>query len=74
MILIVLALREYAADRVEICRDRHDRRSCKICASCVIFSGKQRDFLHNLHKTSRFTHTKCDFALKLLNFTHSVEF
>ena len=23
MILIVLALREYAADRVEICRDRH---------------------------------------------------
>ena len=24
--------------RVEICRDRHDRRSCKICASCVNFS------------------------------------
>ena len=37
MILIVLALREYAADRVEICCDRHDRRSCKICASCVNF-------------------------------------
>ena len=68
MILIVLALREYAADRVEICCDRHDRRSCKICASCVIFSRKQRDFSHNLRRTSRFTHTECDFALKLLKF------
>ena len=28
-------------DRVEICRDRRDRQSCKICASCVIFSRKQ---------------------------------
>ena len=51
MILIVLALGEYAAHRVEICRDRHDRQSCKICASCVFFSGKQRDFSHNLHRT-----------------------
>ena len=23
--------------RVEICCDRHDRQSCKICASCVNF-------------------------------------
>ena len=53
-------------DRVEICRDLHDRQSCKICASCVNFPGKQRDFSHNLRRTSRFTHTKCDFALKLL--------
>ena len=55
--------------RVEICRNRHDRRSCKICASCVKFPGKQRDFSHNLPKTTRFTHTKCVIlALKLLNF------
>ena len=53
---------------VEICRDRHDRRSCKICASCVKFHGTQRNFSHNLPKTTRFTHTKCDFALKLLRF------
>ena len=51
--------------RVEICRDRHDQRSCKICAICVNFPGKQQDFLHNLHRTTRFTHTKCDFALSL---------
>ena len=42
--------------RVENCRYRHDRRSCKICASCVNFSRKQRDFSHNLRRTSRFTH------------------
>ena len=52
--------------RVEICRDRHDRRSCKICASRVNFPGNQGDFSHNLRRTTRFTHTKCDFALKLL--------
>ena len=28
-----------AQHRVEICRDRHDQRSCKICASCVNFPG-----------------------------------
>ena len=45
--------------RIEICRDRHDQRFCKICASCCA-------------RTSRFTHTKCDFALKLLKlYTHS---
>ena len=59
--------------RVEICRDRHDQRSCKICTSCVNFLGNQRDVLHSLRRTTRFTHTKCDFALKLLNFTHSVK-
>ena len=56
----------YISNRVEICRDRHDRQSCKICVSCVFFSAKQRDFLHNLRRTSRFTDTKCDFALQLL--------
>ena len=54
--------------RVEIFRDRHDRRSRKMCASCVKFPGKQCNFSHNLPKTTRFTHTKCDFALKLLKF------
>ena len=51
--------------RVEICGDRHERQSCKICAGCVNFPGEQRNFSHNLCRTSRFTHTKCDFALKL---------
>ena len=30
--------------RLEICHDRRDRRSCKILASCVNFSRKQRIF------------------------------
>ena len=51
---------------VEICRNCHDRRSCKIFANCVNFPGKQRNFLHNMRRSTRFTHTKCDFALKLL--------
>ena len=54
--------------RVEICRDRHNRRSCKISASCVNFSGKQCNISHNLRTTTRFTHTKGDFALELLKF------
>ena len=54
--------------RVEICRDRHDRRSCKICAICVNFPGKQPVFLHDLLRTTNITHTMCDFALKLLKF------
>ena len=57
-----------SACRVVICRDRPDRRSCKICASCVNFPGKQRNFLHNLRRTTGFTPAKCNFALKLLNF------
>ena len=32
--------------RLEICRDRRDRRSCEIFASCVNFSRKQCSFLH----------------------------
>ena len=52
--------------RVEICRDRHDQRSCKICSMCVNFSGKQHDFWHNLRWTTKFTHSKCDFTMKLL--------
>ena len=56
--------------RGEICRDRHDRRSCKICASCVNFSGKQRNFSHNLH-----LHTpSVIFHWNCRNFTHSVKF
>ena len=42
--------------RVEICRDRRDWRSCKICASCVNFPGKQYDFSQNLRRITRFTH------------------
>ena len=32
-------------DRLGICRDRRDRRSCKIFVSCVNFFRKQRSFL-----------------------------
>ena len=31
-------------NRVEICRDHHGRRSCKICASCFFFSKKSRNY------------------------------
>ena len=41
--------------RLEICRDRRDRRSCKIFPSCVIFSRKQRGSLSNLHRNMKFT-------------------
>ena len=59
--------------RVEICRDRHGRRSCKICASCIIFPRKHCNCSFNLHRATRFTHAKCDFALKLRKkITHSV--
>ena len=51
------------SSKVEICRDQW---SCKICASCVNFPGNQCDVSHNLRRTTRFTHTKCDLALKLL--------
>ena len=37
---------------------------CQLCK----FSQKQRNFLHNLPRTKRFTHTECDFARKLLEF------
>ena len=40
--------------RVEICRDCHDRRLCKIFANCVNFPGKQRDFMHNMRRSTRF--------------------
>ena len=49
--------------RVEICHDRRDRRSCKICASCVNFSRKQRVFLHNFCKST----PKCDFTVEILH-------
>ena len=45
------------ATSVEICRDRRDQRSCKICASCVNFPGKQRNFSHKSRRTKRFIHT-----------------
>ena len=39
--------------RLEICRDRRDRRSCKIFGCCVNFSRKQRSFF----LFCKFTHT-----------------
>ena len=55
-------------NRVEICHNRRELRSCKICASCVNFSRKQRTFLWNLLRSARFTLNKYDFRLKLLKF------
>ena len=43
--------------RLEICRDRRDRQSCKIFVSCVNFPGKQHNFWHNLRRITKFTHT-----------------
>ena len=49
-------------NRVEICRDRRDLRSCKIYASCVNFSKK------TMRTSTKFKHTKGDLTLKLLKF------
>ena len=48
--------------RLEICRDRRDRRSCKIFPSCVNFSRKQRGSLSNLHRNMKFTQLFGDFT------------
>ena len=48
--------------RLEICRDRRDRRSCKNSSNCVNFSWKQRIFLQNLHINMKFTHLFVKFA------------
>ena len=50
--------------RVQICCDR----MCKICATCVNPSRKQRAFLQNICRTSIFTHTKCDLTMRMLEF------
>ena len=56
--------------RVEICHDRRDRRSCKICASCVNFSRNSAFSceicleLQDLHSTSMM---KCPKKGALLN-------
>ena len=42
--------------RLEICRDRRDRRLCKIISSCVIFARKQRVALQHLRRNMKFTH------------------
>ena len=55
--------------RVEICHNRRDRRSCKICASCVNFPETMYFFL-NLRRSTRFTLTKSDFTLNLLQLWH----
>ena len=52
---------------VEICRDRHDQRSCKIFVSCVNFSRKQRVFLHNIWKRTRLYHLFYIFIYTLCN-------
>ena len=49
-------------NRLEICRDRRDRRSCKIFPSCVNFSRKQRGSLSNLHRNMKFTQLFGDFT------------
>ena len=67
-VMVLIVPEQYVHNRVEICRVRRDRWLCKICASCVNFPGKQRNFSHNLRRTTRFTPAKCDFALKLLRF------
>ena len=48
--------------RLEICRDRRDRQSCKNSSNCVYFSWKQRISLQNLHINMKFTHLFGKFA------------
>ena len=48
-------------NRLEICHDRRDRRSCKIFATCVKFSKKQRSFL-NIFQV--YTHLNVNFLHK----------
>ena len=45
-------------NRLEICHDRRDRRSCKNFVSCVNFSRKQRSYLHILQV---YTHLNVNF-------------
>ena len=53
-------------DGLDICRDRHDRRSCKNIHICVNFSWKQCVSFQNLRKNMKFKH--------LFNkFTHSLQ-
>ena len=49
-------------NRLEICRDRHTRRSCKNISNCVIFSWKQRVSLQNLRMNMKFTHFFGEFT------------
>ena len=42
---------KFHADRLEICRDRRDRRSCKIFPSCVKFWGNNANSLGNYRVT-----------------------
>ena len=51
----------WVSSRLEICRDRRDRRSCKIFVSCVNFSRKQRSFLNILQV---YTHLNINFLNK----------
>ena len=60
MVVVVIVLL-----RLEICRDRHDRRSCKICASCVNFPKNNAishiicQELKDLHTPSVILHGNC---------------
>ena len=64
--------------RLEICRDRHDRRSCKFFSTCVNFSRKQRVSLQNLRRNMKFTHFfgmfTHTFSPNYWNYTFSFQF
>ena len=56
--------------RVEICWDCHDQQSCKICASCKSFPGKQRKFFAQLaYNYNIYTH-QVWFCTKTVKFLH----
>ena len=63
--------------RLEICRGRHDRQSCKNIYNCVNFSRKQHVSLQNLHINIKFTHLFGEFThpflQSYLNFTFSLQ-
>ena len=52
--------------RAEICHDRHNRQSCKLCQLCKFFQKTIR-FLH-LRESTRFTLNMCNFRMRMLKF------
>ena len=59
--------------RLEITRNRRDRRLCKIVSSCVILSRKQRISMQDLRRDMKFSHIFDKFTQlfqKLLKLTY----
>ena len=78
MVIVMVMVVRMIVVRLEICRDRHDRRSCKKISSCVIFSKKQRNSLQICEDIwNSLDHLECfhtTFLQNYWNFTFYVNF